>query len=67
MKAKYIGTNGSMGFKTGKTYNIFTHCKVLNSQPVIIVYCNNDDSWCPYSSLESLLENWLLIDHLKSI
>lgn len=62
MKAKFIGKNGSMGFVTGRIYNIKTRCGfVYGKTPCLIVVDVLNKNSCPYSSLESMLENWELI------
>lgn len=56
-KGVFVGKNGSMGFKNGEEYKFLTyydagylHLKTTNGL------------WCPYSSVEKLLENWRIID-----
>lgn len=53
MKATYIGQDKSMGFRTGKTYNIET--KVKRN---MIFLMAEGGKYCPYSRVETLLENW---------
>jgi len=59
MKAIFIGTNGSMGFIEGKSYDIQV---VFNSYlyPIIITAIDDkgSDIRCPYNSLELLFDNW---------
>lgn len=54
MIAKFIGEDGSMGFKNGKKYDIQSKC--WNN--TIVVKTTNDRLSCPYGSIESFLKNW---------
>lgn len=54
MLAKFIGTDGSMGFKKGKIYNI----NIKEQLNTIEVRTRNERLWCPYSSMEAFLKNW---------
>lgn len=74
MIAKFVGKT-SMGFVTGKEYNIHTECKLVNKHIggrfpfcedkkmcCLCVFDNcNSEHWCPYSSLEAFLQNWRII------
>jgi hypothetical protein len=60
MKAKFIGKDHSMGFINGKIYDLCTECKIVNGTAYLCVYDNNSDKWCPYSKLETMLQNWEL-------
>ena len=66
MDAKYVGENGSMGFRTGVTYNIKTESKIIkrNRQPVssICVFDTKSGNWCPYESLEAVMRNWEIVN-----
>lgn len=66
MEAKYVGENGSMGFRTGVTYNISTENKIIkrNRVPVscICVFDVKSGKWCPYESLEAVMRNWEIVD-----
>lgn len=53
MKAIYIGQDKSMGFRTGKEYNIETKVK-----RGMIFLMAEGGKYCPYSRVETLLENW---------
>lgn len=57
IKAKFMGKDKSMGFRTGKIYYLKSKCKDNN----IIVSTIDNNLWCPYSSIESFLDNWKLI------
>lgn len=54
MLARFIGKDGSMGFKTGQKYELKSKC--VNNK--IIVKTINDKLFCPYDSIESFLRNW---------
>lgn len=53
MRAKFIGKDKSMGFRTGRWYN-FT----LVEQLGCIVLRETNGLFCPYSNMRKLLENW---------
>ena len=60
MRAKFIGTDGSMGIKAGEIFNI----KALPSgiAPILVEIRQGYRIWlCPYNSFESLFENWEFI------
>ena len=65
MKGKFIGKS-SMGFHNGITYNIRSDIKMIrrggsafsNDMMCICIYDMNSKAWCPYQSLESLMDNW---------
>ena len=52
MKLVFIGTDGSMGLTTGKTYNV----TVRNDSNYIWISWKNNS--CPYSSPQTLAKNW---------
>lgn len=54
MLARFIGKDGSMGFKNGEIYKLKSKC--ANNK--IIVKTTNDKLFCPYKSIESFLRNW---------
>nr|DAH62621.1 MAG TPA: hypothetical protein [Caudoviricetes sp.] len=54
MLARFIGKDGSMGFKNGEIYKLKSKC--VNNK--IIVKTANDKLFCPYESIESFLRNW---------
>lgn len=68
MRAEFIGKT-SMGFITGHIYTIETACKMVKRYktsradpvPCLCVYDKNSKAWCPYSSMEKVLENWRLL------
>lgn len=65
MKGKFIGKS-SLGFESGKTYNIRSDIKMVRNGGYIFgenlicicIYDKDSGAWCPYQSLESLLSNW---------
>lgn len=65
MKGKFIGKS-SMGFQNGVTYDIRSDIKMVRKGGstfgadvlCICIYDMKSSSWCPYSSLEALLQNW---------
>lgn len=72
IKATFIGKN-EMGFIHGKTYEIRTECHNIRkhvggsifghteSMCCICVYDLHSSAWCPYSSLETMLDNWFIL------
>ena len=61
MKARFVGTT-SMGFVKNRVYEIRSETKKLQyngySIICICIYDKNSDAWCPYKSLEAVMENW---------
>lgn len=65
MKGKFIGKS-SMGFQNGVIYDIRSDIRKVKkcgkfSNEEIMCICiqdTNSDAWCPYQSLEVVLENW---------
>ena len=53
MYGTFIGRDGSMGFKHGRSYGFITYCK--ND---VLILRTIEGLYCPYSNLEKLLENW---------
>lgn len=65
MIAKFIGTT-SMGFIHGRLYSIYTDINPILRSGVFQGYCiclydMTSTAWCPYGSLEALLQNWEII------
>lgn len=52
MQGIFIGKDGSMGFECGKTYQFYTWC-----ERNYLFLKTSEGLWCPYSSMEKLLEN----------
>lgn len=66
VKAEFIGKDGSMGFCKGRTYQIRTDVKANSNGKVFLwVYDINSKLYCPYSRLETMLDNWMLIDESR--
>jgi hypothetical protein len=57
---KFIGTN-SCGFKKGGTYMIKISIKRFQGKYCIFLRDLKSNAECPYSSLDSLLRNWMII------
>lgn len=59
MEAKFVG-NSSMGFITGRRYNVYSEVQCIPNmdRPCICIYDYNSSAWCPYTSLESVFRNW---------
>lgn len=62
LRGVYIGRDGSMGFRTGQKYEINTEltkiCK--NKKKIDVIMLRSGKLFCPYDSVESILENWKL-------
>lgn len=56
MKGKFTGENKSCGFKTGKVYEV---CLTASNNNIILVE-KESNLQCPYSSMNTLLNNWIL-------
>lgn len=52
---RFIGTDGSMGLRKGKTYLVRIYTKLGR---IVVNWGNTENTVCPYSSLETLCENW---------
>lgn len=61
VKARFIGTNKSMGFIHNRIYNLKTECKNLVVGPCICIYDTKGHAWCPYRSIETFLDNWEIL------
>ena len=55
MKMRFIGKNGSMGFKHGRVYDVVV---TINDQKNISLRCDELKVRCPYGSMYVFLENW---------
>ena len=53
MKGRFKGENLSMGFIKGKTYEL--RSEVRNN--LIFLFDKNSPKYCPYSSMETVLQN----------
>lgn len=56
MLAQFIGKDKSMGFRKWRTYNITFEMQHL--PPYWIILREENGLFCPYSSMEAVLENW---------
>lgn len=58
IRLRFIGTDGSMGLRTGKVYSVSIYTKLGD----IVVNWSIEDTTgnkcCPYSSLKTLCKNW---------
>ena len=61
MRGKYIGRDGSMGFRTGQTYEISTELTKIyrDKKKVDVIMLRSGKLFCPYDSVESILENFM--------
>ena len=65
MNGKFIGRS-SMGFISGRTYDIKSEVKKIRKgsfpfcrdMMCICIYDKNSKAWCPYQSLEAVMNNW---------
>lgn len=62
LRGVYIGRDGSMGFRTGQTYEINTELTKIykNKKKIDVIMLRSGKLFCPYDSVESILENWKL-------
>lgn len=64
MTGKFIGET-SMGFVKGRTYDIKSRVRMVykgNSEMMCIcIYDRNSNAWCPYSNLEAVMSNWIIM------
>lgn len=63
--AKFIGEDGSMGFRNGSIYSLRTEIKkdsFLGRKAWLCIEDVRHGFVCPYSSLEAFLENWKIVD-----
>ena len=58
--AKFIGKDGSQGFKKNKTYFLEAP-DTSKSEWKIIIHNTAGAEWCPYNSLEAFLKNWKVL------
>lgn len=55
LKGRFIGADGSNGFRKGKVYDVQTFIK---NGYLFIESTDKTTKPCPYSRAETLLENW---------
>ena len=58
--AKFIGKDGSQGFKKNKTYFLEAP-DTSKSEWKIIIQNTAGAEWWPYNSLEAFLKNWKVL------
>ena len=56
--AKFTGKDGSMGFRTGQTYDIKTY---MSDNMMWVKALGTHLKHIPYTQLESFLENWEIL------
>lgn len=62
IKARFIGKT-SCGFVTNHIYNIHTKIVPMRKyESCIVVYDNNSSALCPYSRMETFLDNWEILE-----
>jgi hypothetical protein len=55
--AAFVGTDDSMGLRKGTAYNIQVYA--TTQHPVVVMIDNgNEVIRCPYSSVDTFLQNW---------
>lgn len=54
MKLTFIGTDGSMGLRKGKTYRV----EIKTYKNSSLIYVDWDGGRCPYSSPAAFAKNW---------
>lgn len=54
IRATFIGTNNSLGYKTGKEYEL----RITGLPPMGIIRADGSGGICHYQSLRSFLLNW---------
>lgn len=61
MTAIFIGKN-RMGFENGHIYHIRSeikmYCKEGRVIPCMHIYDENSEAWCPYQTLEEIMNDW---------
>lgn len=64
--ARFI-VKDSMGFKHGNLYYLKSKTESIyvnrRNIPCICLYDTKSKAWCPYQTLEVLLENWEIIEN----
>jgi hypothetical protein len=62
VRAIFTGTNGSLGYETGREYTLYVHrdmkcITIERSAPEDDYWCVNN-GWCTYSTIYTFLANW---------
>lgn len=55
----------SCGFMANRAYDIKTKLCVRDGKACILVHDTRSKAFCPYNSLESFLNNWVLVDYSR--
>lgn len=59
MVGRFVGKHGSMGFEYGKIYELRSEVRAHGrKEAYIYLFDIKSNKWCPYETLESLLDNW---------
>ena len=65
MQGEFIGKT-SMGFVSGKVYNIYSKIQRVKRFGIpmlsICIYDKDSTAWCSYTNLESMMKNWNIIN-----
>ena len=55
--AIFTGKNGSMGFRAGRFYAV----TIVKRKGEVVLIAPDDGLKCPYSSLDTMLNNWHIL------
>ena len=55
----------SCGFTANRAYDIKTKLIVLNDKAYILVRDTRSKAFCPYSSVEKFLDNWVMVNNTR--
>ena len=61
--AIFTGKNGSMGFRAGRFYAV----TIVKRKGEVVLIAPDDGLKCPYSSLDTMLNNWHMEHSIKAI
>lgn len=61
--AKFNGLDGSRGFRKGRIYKL----KSTIESGWLFIYDSDSHNSCPYSSMETFLENWTEVRYIQSL
>lgn len=53
----FTGKNGSMGFRAGRFYAV----TIVKRKGEVVLIAPDDGLKCPYSSLDTMLNNWHIL------
>lgn len=57
VSAIFTGKNGSMGFRAGRFYAV----TIVKRKGEVVLIAPDDGLKCPYSSLDTMLNNWHIL------